>query len=126
MSIAIMIAATVGDLISLIPLAGDIVSPIFWGILGLYFYTKGMGFFNGRRLAVAAISFVAEMIPALQELPFLLAGVIAVLFMIRVEDKTGLSLIKPMTKGVTPARLERNPLNGKPGVRPPNGARTSQ
>ncbi len=119
MSIGLMIAATVGDLISLIPLAGDIVSPIFWTIVGLYFYTKGMGFFNGRRLAVAAVSFVAEMIPAIQELPFLLAGIIAVLFMIRVEDKTGLSLVKPMTKGVTPPRMERNPFNGQPGVRPP-------
>lgn len=119
-SIVIMAFATVCDLLSLIPLVGDIVSPIFWGIMAAYFWTKGMGFLNGRRFAVAAVSFVAEMIPAVQELPFILAGAIAVLFMIRVEDKTGISLVKPMSKGVTPARLEKNPFNGQKGTRLPN------
>ncbi len=114
-----MVIATVGDLISLIPGGGDIVSPIFWGLMALYFWKKGMGLFNGRRFAAAAISFVAELIPAVQELPLLLAGIIAVLFIIRIEDKTGKSIIKPLSKGVTPPRIERNPFNGQPGVRPP-------
>lgn len=119
MSILLMGFATICDFFSLIPLVGDAVAPIFWVIVGIYFWSKGMGILNGRKLAVTAISFVAEMIPWVQELPMLLAGITAMLFIIRIEDKTGKSLIKPMSKGITPPRLTRNPFNGQEGIRPP-------
>lgn len=120
MSVLLIAFAVICDLFSLIPFIGDIFGSIFWIIVGIYFWTKGMGILNGRKLAVTAISFVAEMIPVVQELPMLLAGIIAMLFIIRVEDKTGKSLIKPMSKGVTPPRLQRKPFNGEEGIRPPN------
>ncbi len=118
MSVLLMGFATVCDLLSLIPFVGDAVGPIFWIIVGIYFWTKGMGILNGRKLAVAVISFVAELIPVVQELPMLLAGIIAMLFIIRVEDKTGKSFVKPMSKGITPPKLKRNPFNND-GVRLP-------
>lgn len=118
-SIVLIMLAAVGDALSLIPFVGAIVGPIFWIIIGIYLWTKGMGILNGRKLAVTAVSFVSEIIPIVQELPMLLAGIIAILFIIRVEDKTGLSLMNPMKKGVTPPRLKKNPFNGKAGIRPP-------
>lgn len=117
-SIVLVIFALLFDAISLIPLLANITGIIFWVIVGIYLWMKGLGILNGRRLAVTAVSFVAEMIPGVQALPMLLAGTIALLFIIRAEDKTGLSLVKPMSKGVTPPRLKRNPFNHD-GVRPP-------
>jgi hypothetical protein len=118
--IGLIVLATIFDLFTLIPFVGDIASPIFWAIVGVYLWTKGMGIFNGRKLAITTISFIAEMIPAVQELPMLLAGIIAMLVVIRIEDKTGISITKPTAKGVTPPRLKHNPLNNKPGIRTPN------
>ncbi len=119
MSVVLIIFATVCDALSLIPFVGDAVSPIFWIITTIYLWIKGVKILAGSKLATTAISFVGEMIPGIQEFPILMGGIIAILFIIRAEDKTGLSLLKPMSKGITPPRLQRNPFNGKAGVRPP-------
>ena len=79
-----------------------------------------MGLFSGKKLATMFVSWAASMIPALQELPIeLTAGIIAIIFMTRAEDITGVSLVEPIKKGVMPARLKRNPVNSQAGVRQP-------
>lgn len=120
MSVVLIGLAGVFDAAGLIPFVGSFMSPIFWLVSGVYLWTKGVGLFGGKKLAVSAISFVTEIIPVVQEFPMLTAGIIGVLLVIRIEDKTGMSLVKPMKAGVTPPRLRRAPpLNSVPGVRPP-------
>jgi len=87
------------DLIGLIPFVKDFLDPLFWIAASLYFWHLGMGLFSGRKLAITAVSFVAGMIPVIQEFPELTMGIIAIIFVTRLEEKTGLSLIKPLAKG---------------------------
>lgn len=119
MSVFLIILAGIFDLATTIPLVGTVVGPIFWVIVGIYFWKKGMGIVNGRRLAASGTSFVAELIPGAQALPTLVVAIIVILVIIRIEDKTGLSIAKPLKKGVTPPRIQRIPANSIPGRREP-------
>jgi hypothetical protein len=103
--VILTILATVADLLSLIPFVGDFVGPIFWIFAGIYFWKSGMGLVNGKRLAASLISLVAEMIPGVQELPTIIAGMIIIIVVTRLEDKTDIKL--PAT-GTASART---PLN---------------
>lgn len=85
--------AIVGEIIGFIPFAGDIITPIFWAIAGIIFWRKGYGIFNGKKLAASGVSILAGMIPVVQELPIELPlGIIVVIFILKAEYKTGLSL----------------------------------
>lgn len=132
----ILITAVIADLLSLVPFVGDIVGPIFWVCVSIYLWSIGCGLLNARRLATSIISMVAEMIPLVQELPLIFAGALAVIILVRIEDKTG----KKLMPGSNKLSGSRKPLynNGvrQPeynvqnnvsrsinieGVRPPNG-----
>jgi hypothetical protein len=119
MSIVLIAIAVIFDAASVIPFVGTLMGPIFWVISGVYLWTKGVGFFGVKKIATTAISLVAEVVPLSQELPMLVAGIIALLVIIRVEDKTGMSIVKPMKAGITPPRLKRIPKNIN-GVRKPD------
>ncbi len=120
MIVILVISAFIADLIGLIPFAKDFTASIFWVVVSAYFWIKGMGIFNGRKLAAMAISWIASIIPFIQEIPLeIVAGIVAIIIITRIEDKTGISVTKPLTKGVTQPRLKRIPLNNKPGIRPP-------
>lgn len=112
------------DIITIvIPGAGDVIGPIYWPIMALIFWMKGLGFLNGKRLAAGSISLVAELIPAVQALPTLFAGFLFIVFTTRIEEKTGISITSMMSgkkPGVTLPRGQKMPLNSKPGVRLPN------
>ncbi len=133
-AIVVLVAiAFIADLIGLIPLAKDITASVFWIGAGIYFWIKGMGIFNGKKLAAVAISWIASLIPVIQELPIeVTAGIIAVILITRVEDKTGVSVLKPLSEGkqIASARtmlnhngrrepIPRQQLNEKDGVREP-------
>ncbi|MDO8430591.1 MAG: hypothetical protein Q7S72_01205 [Candidatus Taylorbacteria bacterium] len=119
MSVVLILIAGFFDLLSLIPFVGTVMGTVFWVIAGVYLWTKGVSFFSGRKLAITAISYVAELIPVIQELPMLVAGIIGVLLVLRIEDKTGMSIAKPMKTGITPPKFQRNPLNNEEGIRRP-------
>ena len=119
MSVLLIALAGIFDLATTIPLVGTVMGPVFWIIVGLYLWTKGMGIINGRRLAASGTSFVAELIPGAQALPTLVVATIVILVIIRIEDKTGLSVVKPLKKGITPPRIQRIPANSMPGRREP-------
>lgn len=119
-TLLLIAVAGIFDLLTLIPFVGDFISWIFWFCASVYFWKIGMGLVNGRRLATLAISIVIELIPAIQWLPGILAGIIAIIIMTRVEDRTGISLNPLQKTGITPPRLQRNPVNAKAGIRPPN------
>lgn len=121
--------AALADLFSLIPFVGDIVGPIFWICASIYLWKVGCGLLNARRLATSLISMVAEMIPIVQEFPLILAGMIAVIVMVRAEDKTGISVpgiggkktgSSLVQNGVNPPHQQQIPLN-QGGVRAPSG-----
>lgn len=114
--------AALADLASLIPFVGTVVGPIFWIAVSIYFWTIGMGIISGRRLATGLISAVAELIPGVQALPTITVGIIAVILMTRIEEKTGISVssLTKRTPGVTPPRLKPPKLNAEQGIRYPN------
>jgi pheromone shutdown protein TraB len=62
--------ALVCDLLGLIPFVKDVLGTIFWICASIYFWMIGMGIFNGRKLAVMMVSWVASLIPVIQEIPF--------------------------------------------------------
>ncbi len=113
----LILAAIIFDLLTLIPFVGDFVGLPFWICVSIYLYRKGCGFVNTGRLAVEALDIIAKAIPAIQEFPELTAGMIVVILLIRLEDKTGMSVIKPMAQG-------RSPLN-QGGVRSPQAPQDS-
>lgn len=90
-SIAFLVfIAIAADLITLIPGAGTLgVAPIFWIIVSVFLYFKGFGIINARRLATSITSMVVEMVPVIQELPLLTAGVLTLIMFTRLEDKMG-------------------------------------
>ena len=113
------IFAIIGDLLGLIPFAGDFVGPIFWIAFATFLWMKGFGFLNPKRLAVEGVDMVIKMIPALQELPVeLLIGAIAVIVMIKFEEKTGVK-IPGKEGGNNVATGAHSPVNAG-GVRKPS------
>jgi len=131
--IILVLLAFVCDLLGLIPFVKDVLGTIFWIGASIYFYMIGMGFLNARRLATTAISWIASVIPGIQEIPLeLVAGIIVIFIITRVEEKTGLSITSGLLSGklhgnYAPQISQRNartftPLN-KDGSRGPVNAR---
>ncbi len=121
MSVFLIIIAGVFELIGLVPILGSFSATIFWFCVGVYFWSKGMGIFSPKKLVTIVISYVIEIIPIVQWLPALIIGIIVYLIIVRMEDKTGLSLLDPIKKGVTPPRVIRVPKNND-GLRLPNSS----
>lgn len=122
----LVILSILADLFTLIPGIGIAVGPIFWSLANFYFWKSGLGFVNSGRLATSAISAVAEVIPAIQELPTITVAMIGIILMTRAEDKTGISL-SSMTKGpnlntagTRQPTPKQQPLN-QGGTRAPGG-----
>lgn len=119
-------SAIIADLLTLIPLVGILVSPIYWVLINIYLFKSGFGFMNGKRLATSGISAIAEIIPAIQALPTITLATIIIVATIRIEDKAGISLGSISggphlnSGGVRRATQTQQPLN-QGGTRPPNG-----
>lgn len=132
-SIVLVITAVIADILSLIPIVGDLTGPIYWVIVSYYLWKIGCGFVNAKQLATKAISMVAEMIPAVQEFPLTVAGIVVVIMLIKIEEKTGVNLTslaggakKPLNhNGIRLPPAEESVATPKPayneGIRPPNG-----
>ncbi|MEK7463747.1 MAG: hypothetical protein AAB610_01340 [Patescibacteria group bacterium] len=113
--------AGIFDLLTLIPFVGSLFGWVYFVIFTIYLAQTGHGFINPKTLVPQVISIVAEFIPAVQELPTILAATIAVIIISRIEDKTGISLMPGAKVGVTAARKKINPAN-KNGRREPVSA----
>lgn len=117
--IVLVVLAGIADLIGLIPFMETISGTFFWAIAGVILWMKGCGLLNWKRFVSAAISLAIGWVPTLQALPQLVAGIIAILILIYLEDKTGMSLVHPLSNGKKvrlPNKLQ--PLN-QGGVRKP-------
>ncbi len=113
--------ALFNDLLTLIPIVGDVVGPVFWVGIGYYFWKKGLGIFNWRRFVPEIISFIAELIPGVQELPSMFLGMIIIALLTKIEQKTGINPINLVKGKITPPRIVRKPLNSG-GVRQPKSS----
>ncbi len=108
-SVAIFLAAAgFSDALTFIPAVGDIVDPIFWACAVAYLWHKGLGIVNGKRIAVEAISFIAELIPGVQEFPTIFIAAVAIVVMSRTEDKIGIKIPGKGGVGGNPARPHLN------------------
>lgn len=116
--VLLVILALMFDLAGLIPGVETITAPIFWGIAGAYMWYKGMGLWSGRLLATELISLGTSIIPGIQALPGLTAGITAVFLLTRVEEKSGLNISSAVSGKGIKKPLGRNPLNHN-GVRLP-------
>ncbi len=118
LAIAILLfTGIVADIFTLIPFVGIAVGPIFWIFVSIWLWKSGFGFLNARRIATSAISAVAEVIPVVQEFPLIVVGVIVLIFMLKAEERLGLSLSVGKTGmgGKTPLNSGgvRAPINNK-------------
>lgn len=126
-TVAVMILisiAAIADLITLIPGLGNIIGWIFWFGVACYLWKSGHGWINWRILAPEIISLAAEFLPGIQALPTILASIIAIIVLSRLQDKTGVSLMPTgkslNTEGVRRPTGTTKPLNSG-GMRLPEG-----
>jgi hypothetical protein len=99
--------ALFSDILTLIPIVGDIVGPVFWTSIAYYFWKKGLGLFNWRRFVPEIISFIAELIPGVQELPSMFLGMIIIALLTKIEQKTGINPINLVKGSAISGRLWR-------------------
>ncbi len=105
--VVLCFVALLADLLTLIPFAGDIIAPIFWVLFSGYLFARGFGFINVWRLIPEAVSFVAELIPGVQEVPTIIIGTVIIIVLLRMEDRTGLKLTKTGSlKNLSPSNLK--------------------
>ncbi len=130
-AIGLIILAGIADLLTLIPFVGILVGPTFWLLMGkLYFSKRGIRMMGGKQGTTRLISMIAEVIPVVQELPTIIVGMIVILVMTYLEDKTGLpvSSVAGAGQGGKVSDGIRRPPPIVPanhgGVRAPNGGLT--
>jgi hypothetical protein len=88
----LILAAIIFDLLSIIPLINVITAFVAWLIFGVWFYLLGVGFMNPKRFATIAVSLIIGVIPVLSVLPELTVAIIAIIIMVKSEDKFGLKI----------------------------------
>jgi hypothetical protein len=111
--------AIIIDLLTIIPIVGDIAGPAYWLIFGFYLYKTKHGLVNWKTLAPEIISVAGEMIPVAQALPSILAATIVIFVVSRSEDKTGISILAPLSKGQKVRLPNKIPPLNQGGVRSP-------
>src|SRR3989344_8145845 len=117
--VILVLISGLADATTLIPLVGDFVGPVFWVFMTYYFYKTKHGLLNWKNLAPSIVSFVAEFIPVVQEFPTIIGATIVIIFVSRLEDKTGISLMKPLSQGQKVHLPSRTPPLNQGGIRQP-------
>ena len=110
--------ALIFDVLSIIPWVNIITDIAAILLFGLWFMLLGVGFMNPRRIATWATAGIIEAIPILSILPGITVGVAATIFMVKLEDKTGLKIPGKVGGGgklPTPSK----PTPPRPTPRPP-------
>jgi len=90
------------DILSFAPIFDIVTDSLGAFVFGLWYWNKGIpfSFKNPRRLFVGAATFFGEMFEiGLDWLPLWIGGVLLVWVMVRLEDKSGLSILTPLRTG---------------------------
>ncbi len=120
MVVVLILSALFVDLINLIPIIGGFITAMYWIAISYYLWKSGHGLFNWKIVIPELISIVIEWVPWLSFIPSVIASTIAIIFISRFEDMTGIKLIPAKTlQKMTPPRNQRIPVNATPGIRPP-------
>jgi hypothetical protein len=122
MAVLWVLFAGFGDLVNWIPVLGTAVAWAFWGLFTFYLWKTKHGLANPKRAVTELVSLALETFPALQGLPTMIVATIIIIFLSRLEDRTGLNVM-PYIKPGAKIRLPRKapPLNSG-GVRAPRKA----
>lgn len=90
--------AVVFDIISIIPVVGEAIGIVGSAVVfGIWFLTLGIPLLSTKKLVTTFVGYLGEAIPAVSALPFITVGVILIIGMTRLEDKTGISVEKLAT-----------------------------
>ena len=111
--------ALCADVIGLIPFMESISGTVFWALAWVILWLAGCGLVNWRRLVTAAISLAIGWVPVIQSLPQITLGIIAVIILVKMEDKTGISMVKPLSQGKKVNLPKRKPPLNQGEVRLP-------
>jgi len=116
----LVVLAAIADIFTFIPIVGDFLGWLFWVIMAVVFWKLGLGLINFRRFLPMIISTVAEFFPVVQEFPTIVAGMVAIIIMTRIEDKTGIKMLPSRGKtGVRMPKKQSIPVNATRGTREP-------
>lgn len=114
-AVAMVLVALVLDVISLIPVAGSLISAVFgMGIFGLWFYFLGVPLISPKKIASWGLNAIAEAFPAIGSVWIgVTVGVILMIAITRTEDATGLQIANKVPIGknlsIKDARRAANP-----------------
>jgi hypothetical protein len=89
-----LIVDIIGALIGWIPGISLLISVIGWSIVNLWLTLLGIGFMNGRRIGTMFTSMIVEAVPVLNILPGFTVAIIAIIIMVKSEEKLGIKLPK--------------------------------
>ena len=121
--------ALLADLLSLIPFVGDAVGPVYWIVLTFEMHGKGYSWKNPKSLVTKIVSTVGEVIPVVQELPFIFTGFLALMGFLKVQSKLGPAAAVVGGQALNhngvrlPEGMQKKPLNME-GNRPPETEQT--
>lgn len=91
-SVTLIFFALICDVISLIPVANDVIAIVAPIIFGIAFYLMGVGILSPKKALTAAIGLVVEVVPVISMLPAYTLGVVLIIHLTHAEDKTGIKL----------------------------------
>lgn len=74
------------------PIFGFIISFIAWILFAIWFLLLGIGLLSARRLAAFGSGIVIEAVPVLNMLPGITVSVVAIIIMVKLEDRLGVKL----------------------------------
>ncbi len=106
--------ASLFDILTIIPGIGTFTGWMFWTGAGIYFWIAGLGIVNWRIALPGLVSLVAEFFPVIQTFPTILGGVLAIIIISRVEDKSKISIFPKAKPGVrSPPKIVQLNQNGR-------------
>jgi hypothetical protein len=81
------------DLISFIPFVGALA----WVVFTFWLHLLGVELWSARKFATMGTSTIMELIPVLSVLPTVTIGIIAIIIMVKFEERTGIKIpsLKP-------------------------------
>ncbi len=80
------------DILSIIPVVNWFTAIAAWLCFFIWFAVLEVRFMTIKRALPAIISFIVELVPILSIIPGLTLGIIVIIIMIKLEDKTGIKI----------------------------------
>ncbi len=81
------------DILSLIPIANDVVDIVAQSLIAVFFFVNGVNIFTGgyKKLVPYIVGWIVEAIPVVSVFPTITIETIIIIIISRIEDRTGIS-----------------------------------